>query len=790
MAQLKQKREFGKTKMSKSSEKYILIFSILAFAFVYRMLLIQHAAFAPGADIGLHNSVLHSITSSGSVDFYWNFYQMGGGLSLTFPGYHIFVAALIFMTGLPDFLCHSLVVAFLSTMTVACSFLLTRRIWAESTAFIVAFLTAVSRFDIEMLMWGGFPNVASLMLIPLIFYLLLQKERFTLFPFLLSTSLLSSAIFLTHSLSAAMLLGITLLTIVSAIVLSNQLSVSKKSIVVWILPLVLGAAVSLPLLLSGVNAYVENQAIIAVGPPDIRQALLSTRILPLELVVPLFVCVSFFFLFSKENKGRYLTLPVLLLALWVLVPMFFTQSYLVGQYTDYNRFLYFVLTPVIMLLGLGIDHVAGFFTRIAGIYQLFKGNAVQHGNHAGKAWLQLQRQLTPKNVYSFLILAFLLIAFLFIPVFITPFQGVEVQGFYQVMTDSGYEATRWARENTEGGSVFVSDALYGWWFSGFALRRTLSAVPPQYLSLGRELAPAQNATYLLDTNYMIDNGLIQVREDGAYIGRHNPLFLAKLNWSYFPYPFFHFNNDETLVVLEDGTGEKFFTLDKLRVIEMKFENTSDQAVISIKKGNDLFNYTQILTGYKSRQFVNMSIMVQSGTEVISLKSLHTILHIRGVPIIKNETVGVFEDGSKVLGQLIYVEKQPELVKTITPDNPSALEFVYDLQGHSSAELQLFVSAFSVSDKRALYENMPPQENSYLNNLLDSYVQSYLGLVQITSEDLCLDFFDYRKAIVDWNVSYIACRDAAILPKFASDPTFSRVFINHDVAIFKVNSNSK
>ena len=40
----------------------------------------------------------------------------------------------------------------------------------------------------------------------------------------------------------------------------------------------------------------------------------------------------------------------------------------------------------------------------------------------------------------------------------------------------------------------------------------------------------------------------------------------------------------------------------------------------------------------------------------------------------------------------------------------------------------------------------------------------------------------------YNVSYIACRDPEMQPKFVRDPTFSLVFINNEVAIFKVKGN--
>jgi hypothetical protein len=51
--------------------------------------------------------------------------------------------------------------------------------------------------------------------------------------------------------------------------------------------------------------------------------------------------------------------------------------------------------------------------------------------------------------------------------------------------------------------------------------------------------------------------------------------------------------------------------------------------------------------------------------------------------------------------------------------------------------------------------------------------------------LPLDIFDYQKAVNDWNISYVVCRDSEIIPKFAGDPAFSLVFINNDVAIFMV-----
>ena len=135
--------------------------------------------------------------------------------------------------------------------------------------------------------------------------------------------------------------------------------------------------------------------------------------------------------------------------------------------------------------------------------------------------------------------------------------GQSIQSFYQVMDNPGWDAIQWAKANTPPDSVFVSDAYYGWWFGGFAQRRTYSAVDPQYLSINEEYDKALFARTLMDTDYLVDNGWIQVREDGGYIARQNPAILATLNWTYFPYEFFNFASNNTAIkinVAVDGSG--------------------------------------------------------------------------------------------------------------------------------------------------------------------------------------------------------------------------------------------
>ena len=144
--------------MLKANRTYVLLLLIFTFSFVYRMLLMFWSNYPSGADIGLHNSVISSITGSGDTNFMNNFYQMGGGTSLTFPGYHIFASSIILMTGMTGYIAQAVIVALFSSLIVLCAFLITKNIWTESAAFIVAFLVAISRFDIEMLLWEATPT--------------------------------------------------------------------------------------------------------------------------------------------------------------------------------------------------------------------------------------------------------------------------------------------------------------------------------------------------------------------------------------------------------------------------------------------------------------------------------------------------------------------------------------------------------------------------------------------------------------------------------------------------------
>ena len=771
----------------KITPKYILLLTIFLFSFIYRLLLVFSQTYPPGADIGFHESVIKSITQSGNVNFLWNFYQMGGGFKLEFPGYHIFTSEIIVMTGLPDYLAQGIVVVFFSTLIVIAAFLVTRSIFNESAALIVAFFISISRLNVEMVTWAGYPNMFALLLIPLTFYLYLQRDRFSPTPFIVSTSILAGAIFLTHSLSAAVFVATTACVVLCILISPKTFNVSRKSALYWVLPIFGGVALASPLLASAVPVYLNNSSAFTFNV-QIKQALLANSAVPLGevyalsgcVVLAIVACLLPYFFSSEKHERHHIALPTFLLVVWILVPLALTQCYLFGLYTDFGRFLYFLILPVIILFALIAERGATYSAQLIFSLRSFPGKFKKTTKNVNVSILKAFSFLTKKRFYVTFVAIFALLILVFLPIFSLPAQGLQIARYYQIMDNSGYQAIEWVKQYTPSGSVFAADATYGWWMGGFAQRPTISAVPKQFLTLSDELAPAQGVNNLLDTDYVIDNGYLQVREDGGYLGRHNPLFLADLNSSYTPFPFFQFNSSETTLVSHDGGGSHLANLTQVPVTSMElFGAQTDSPSIVVNKANSAFSYTQILTVAKGAVFANMTITVSSNRQDVSLDQFNFGIYSAGSfrqPF--NNTLAIVDYNLKECGQLIFAQEQPQ-ISNINLQNPCITQLSYNLEGKTQVEIQILVGLFQVTQNDI--------ENA-------SSTMGLLGILKANLQnlpsvpDLPITTFNYKAAMQEFNISYVANREFNLNPKYTDDPAYSLVFINNEVAIFKVEAN--
>ena len=757
--------------MFRAMKNQVLLFVIFSFALVYRVILMFWQTYPPGADIGLHNSLIHSITQGGNVNFLWNSYHMGGGISNTFPGYHIFASFVIIFTGLPDYLAQAFVAILFSSLLVFVAFLITKKLLNESIALIVAFLVGVSYYDIFMILWSGYPNIVTLMLIPLAFYLLLEKPRFSRLSRLAAASLLSAAIFLTHSLSSFMFVTIVFVSVFIALCFPRRAGFRRPEVLEWLAPLFIGGLLVSPFLVQAAPLYLNfNSALYNGGLPDIQKLLLPDRLVPLQYVLPFFVCCFLSIVFLKFMRIKLLQSSNILLVSWLIIGTVLTQAYVVGIYTDYERFLYFADLPLIIIVAMGIflgAHIMGKNTN-----RLLSAKSRLFQNRFAKNKI-LQHISYPSNKTIATLFAAILIigAFLALPNFsMTPTYGLQLHSQLQVMTQPGYEAIQWIKDNTSTNSVFVADPFYAWWLGGFAQRPTIGAVEPYFITNSREFEPALLATRLLDTDYLVDNGLIQVREDGGYGGMRNPEFLVKLKNAYYPYPFCNFNNSQTIITFKVGEQENTVKLVDVPVKEMYVTNSSTEATISVIRGNNLLNFTQKATVYQGVRFVNITQKVSSDNPMVNFADINLVFQTRGNLTFSNTgTIGFVDSNAKLAAQLIFKGAQPQ----VTQLTNKSYGLLYDLNGKSETVISFYVSTFDFPNGEL---NLPSLNHFFLNN-----TQSYADKVA----QFPIDVFDYQQAITNLNASYIVIRDSTQIPRFANDPNFSLIFINKEVAIFHV-----
>jgi hypothetical protein len=369
----------------------------------------------------------------------------------------------------------------------------------------------------------------------------------------------------------------------------------------------------------------------------------------------------------------------------------------------------------------------------------------------------------------------LVVLVLFTPLFSLPNVGVSQADYFQVMNPAEYQAIQWVKANTPVGSVCVADANFGWWLSGFAQRPTLSAVDPQYLILQHEIGPANVATNLLTADYIVDNGLIEIEQAGAYANGNTHEVLAMLNSSYVHPPVFMLNDTQISVLYRENGSPQQLSLAEFTQTSTMVESNMDNASFIVTRENQLLKITEEITIYRGISFAQISFILQSNADSVNFDWLQLPFQARGFPVQSGNSIGIIDNLLHEVNQIVF--PQGGLGSDVVmQQNPDSYELSYNLQGNSTSKISFFVGLcqFSpVSDSN--------QTPDYWNSLIENNSKTYLD----KTSNLPLNCFDYQEAIQEWNISYIAVRDFSSIPRFSDDPMFTLVFKNDQVAIFKV-----
>ncbi len=693
---------------------------------------------------------------------------MGGEPLATPPGFHFFTSILILFTGMPLLIAQLLTAAFFSSFIVFPAYLISKKMWrSPSAGVLAAFFAAVSALSLEMISWGGYTNVVSLALIVVIFYLFLKEvEQPSPFNLLIGT-LLFGGLIITHTFSLFVFFPILIVYFVSLLIgkVPKRKEIKLlKPLRFFIVSVALGILVVSPWLLRVLSFYMgaSSEGVLLGGLEENKNLILANRSIDSIILVLGIALIPAFFMF-KASRKRFFDNGSLLLVAWFLVPVVMTQSHIFGVFIDYSRFLYFIDFPGILIISAGLFYLLRIILIVIRKIPKNKGDWVK----------KFVPVVFTASLFTFIVIS---------PWSIFPNEAMERVNFYTTLERPEATAMGWIQNRTPQSSVLVADHLYGWWLSGVGKRTTLSAAGLEFLLYSHEIEVAKSAQRLLDTDYYIDNGLIQVREDGPYIPRHNPLFSIE-TWSGKPYSLFQFQDNMTVLRYYriDAHGqrepEKNITLSDMKKIETSIISEDENStILTITRENDLFIVNKILTVQRGVRFAELSYEIKTKNVQTNVYEIFFQIYTRE----GNDTIfhdltmfGLYDPYQRVCGQAICSESIPAEIHYFgVEDEPIRFEMLYRFSWEPYMKIKMLVGVFDA-------ENL-----SYPAEVEETYRELSGAPLESVSLDPLITW-DYNGMIEEYDVSFVACRDYRIFPKFSQDPKFRLVFKGGNIAVFQV-----
>jgi hypothetical protein len=744
----------------------LLLLLIFSFGFLCRVAVVFHNEYPPSSDIGFHGSIINLILDTGELPS-WNPYHMGGEPLATPPGFHFFVSTLILLSGMPLLLAELITAIFFSSIIVFPAYVIAKRIWKSPNAgLLAAFFATISALSFEMLSWGGYTNVVSLALIVTIFSLFTKDLEKPNHLHLLMGVILFGALTITHTFSLFVFFPVLALYLVLLLI---GKALKLKEMKIWsmlrffVVSVALGVLVVAPWVLRVFSFYADASAGggLFEGLEANRDLILANRSIE-PVFLTLIVVIIPTVLMLKESRNRWVDSVGLLLMAWYFVPIVMTQAYVFGIFTDYSRFMYFIDFP-------GVIIIAG------GLFYLFHYSSLGIERFATIKWNKIKKTLPA--------IASLAMLFIFISVSlwsIFPSEAMKRVDWYTTIQQPEASAIEWIRNKTPEDSVLVADHLYGWWLSGISKRTTLSAASLEFLIYSHEVEVAKAAQFLLDTNYFIDNGLIQVRDDGPHLPIRNPEFSIE-TWDGTVYSLFEIHDNRTQLVYEwsNENGTKVTTHMFLSDMEMV------EPTVLVADDNS----AKLTTTYEDEfSTVKKTVSVQQGvrfaevTYDIHVKSHETNLFNIFLPIIMEEgnvTIepslswfGFYNPFNKMCGQVIFQEDMPVEITPEMEDTPIRVDLLFREPWERSINIKMLVAVFDAQNL-----SYPDQVNSKYDELATS------PLEVVTSEPVTA--WEYTDMLKEYDVSYVVCREQDTYARLSADSKFQRVFIGGDVSVFQV-----
>ena len=454
----------------------LLLLLVLGGAFILRFTCLTTYSTLPGWDPSSHISKALTVLSSG---------HLRTGLFWYPPGFHFLLATLFLFSGLTtispvSLLIIKLFVAVISTLQVVIVYLVARRVYNSPTVGLLgALLMSVSLRHIEMLGWGGYPNITGMFFMGSTLYLLASRSGWK--PNVTITAItLISGLVLTHSISTFVFLAVVMFHLFSTSLISRK--PPKREL--------LAALFSVLLVFSFYLTFAGKHILfildlIAGYSPHISTTNPYVKIfgeIPAYLT-PVGALSSLLFAWERRDKRR----EVALLLSWLLVPFAFYQTNFIARFA--NRFSYFMVSPMAFLPAFALK-----FT-------------------AGKVYPKIQRGVLgsrfslPRETIPLAVCLILSVGGTIHLVSDVPARILHYASYYLVCTPRDYDASVFARVKTPPTANILAAYPADPWISILTERSTSSAD-------------------VESVNFSMDNSLVEVEETGPYnVGRNPALHL-------------------------------------------------------------------------------------------------------------------------------------------------------------------------------------------------------------------------------------------------------------------------
>lgn len=443
-----------------------LLTSIFICSFLFRFFVLTRDVFPPSADIAQHATYVNLILMYGFPS--WNPYHMVGEPVVRPLGFHYFASFVSIIFHLDSVYAVLYTGLFFSALTSVTVYFFAKRLTGhDSLAFLCAGFYCFNILDIEMLSWGGYPNIAGLALIPLVFYFFLGESKRSR----IVTALLIPALSIIDHSSFFICM-----VILGGYAIFHLVRKGFRDTFTLATPILVGIAISTPyLVLYGMKIYLYTLTTRQLSATyydvsNVLPFLLSFMQRAMFFIPFLFLGV----LYSLRSQQKRFLL------FWVGMPLLLIPCYFLGLYISYDRLVYFAGQAMMIFIALG------FYTFFMDAIRLLEKFSCRL-----KA-LKINRKVANVAIALTIVgIIFTLQLQMFNQI------SVDIAAFYQIVKEDEYEALKWIIKCTEESDVFVSEHNFGWWVNGYAQRSCLCAIPPTLINLPWQVENSEDAYKIL-----------------------------------------------------------------------------------------------------------------------------------------------------------------------------------------------------------------------------------------------------------------------------------------------------